>query len=83
MANIETVLSATETETAMDNTTLNPTVVNTSGRVKVSVELTFVDMDFDPSDLYDALDAEYVTVATDDASPSRNAYTFVISGGLT
>lgn len=77
MAAIETVQTASSTNTDVDNDTLNP-ALDAPNRILVTVNLEFVGVTFTPNDLYDALDAQWGTVATNKV-PARNHFDFVIS----
>lgn len=77
MAAIETVKSATETETDADDSLLSPTQTAPL-RKHVYVTLEFVGVDFDPSDLYDGLNDKFGTVATNKVN-ARGHYSYVIS----
>lgn len=77
MPAIETVSSATQTNTDVDNDTLNPT--QTEEGAQVQVTLTFVGgQQFVPDALYDALDAQWGTVRTNKVN-ARGEYSFIIS----
>ena len=75
MANIDTVYSETETQTAMDDTSLNPVTDEVDGEVQIT--LSFRGVDHDPGALFDALQ-NLGTVATDKL-PTRNNYNFIVS----
>lgn len=77
MAQIETVKTATATNTDVDDGVLNPDST-APNRTTVFVTLEFVGVNFVPDNLFDALDAQYGTVATNKV-PARNSYHFVIS----
>ncbi len=70
--------SATKTKESLENTKRNPKN-KVKGSRTVNVVLNFVDVEFDPKVLYEALDAKYGTVATDKDSSARNNYQFRIS----
>jgi hypothetical protein len=61
----------------VDNNALNPDV--NSLRQTVHVTLQFDGVAFVPDNLYDALDAQYPTVASDKSTMSRGCYIFNIS----
>lgn len=76
------ILSAAATNTQVDDDNLNPTQAVSSGangRHVVHVTLVFDGVDFIPNDLYDALDAEYGTVAYEKDVATRGTYIFNIS----
>lgn len=79
MAVTNTVQTASATNTQIDDSVLNPTVTNTTGRQVVHVTLVFDGVDFIPDDVFDALNAEYGTVATDKNVNARGCYIFTIS----
>ena len=71
-------LTAAQTEAQLDDTSRNPT--QTAGHpVNVHVDLKFVGVAFDPSDLYDALNAQWGTVASDKDTMQRGTYQFTIT----
>lgn len=69
--------SAATTNTQVDNDALNPT--RTSLRKIVHVTLVFDGVSFVPDNLFDALDAQYGTVAYEKDLASRDTYIFNIS----
>ncbi len=74
---IDTVQTATATNSDVDDGVLNPDST-APGRTTVFVTLEFHDVNFVPDNLYDALDAQYGTVAGNKVQ-ARNHYHFVIS----
>lgn len=70
-------LTAAQTNTAIDNDTLNPT--QTNNRAVVHVTLVFEGVSFNPDNLYDALDAQYGTVSYEKDQASRGTYIFNIA----
>lgn len=77
MAQIETVKTATATEAEADDSLLSPTS-DAPQRTTVLPTLEFIGVNFDPSDLYDALNTQYGTVATNKVV-ARNSPHYVIS----
>lgn len=75
MPQIESVLTATQSEADADDSQLSPT--QTQDTAVVHVTLRFDGVDFDPSDLYDMLNTQYGTVNTDHAN-TRNSFIFNI-----
>ncbi len=73
----DTVKTATEANTDIDADDLNPTQTQPN-RINVYVTLEFVGVNYDPNALYDALDAQYGTVATNKTN-ARGTPHFVIS----
>jgi hypothetical protein len=71
-------LTAAKTKEAMESTKRNPKN-KVKGRRVVSVVLIFEGVEFDPSGLYNALDTQYGTVATDKDTMGRNNYEFRIT----
>lgn len=71
------VLSATATESQMDNDALNPT--KTGRREIVHVTLVFDGVSYVPDTLYDALNAGYGTVTSEKAVNSRGTPIFNIA----
>lgn len=72
------VKTASETNTMVDNDVQNPTVTNLQ-RTVVHCTLVFDGLDFNPNDLYDALDAEYDVVAYEKNQAARGCFVFNIS----
>jgi len=70
------VLSASTTNAQIDDDNLNRT--RTNNRQVVHVALVFDGVNFVPDDLYDALDAQYGTVAYEKNVASRATYIFNI-----
>lgn len=70
-------LSATQTEARCDDTAVGPT--QTQQRRIVHCTLVFDGVDFDPSTLYDALNASWGTVATEKDEMARGCYIFTIT----
>jgi hypothetical protein len=70
-------LSAANTEARLDDTAVGPT--QTHQRRIVHATLIFDGVDFDPSNLYDALNASWGTVATEKDEMARGCYIFHIT----
>jgi hypothetical protein len=62
----------------LDNNVQNPPITNLQRRV-VHVSLVFDGIDFDPDDIYDALDAEYPVVAYEKNQAARGCFIFNLS----
>jgi hypothetical protein len=74
------VLTASQTNTQIDDDVRNPSVnPGAQGRHVVHCTLVFEGVEFIPNDLYDALDAEYATVAYEHDAVARGCYVFNIS----
>ena len=67
-------LSASDTNTQMDNAALNPT--GTAQRQIFHITLVADNVDIDPDDIYDMLDAQYATIAGEKNSMSRGTWIF-------
>ena len=75
MTAIETVITAAATNTQMEDTVQNPTIVNTLPETKnVFVTLRFRGVNFDPNVLYDGLNSAYGTVASVKGTTARGCY---------
>lgn len=77
MPNIDTPLSAAQTVAQVDDNARNPN--QTQDRAVVHVTLVFDGVTFVPDNLYDALDAQYGTVAYEKDAAGRGTFIFNIS----
>lgn len=76
MAANKVPLSASSTNTQMDNATLNPT--GTANRQTYHITLVAEGVSINPDDIYDMLDAQYATVAGEKTTMTRNCWIFNI-----
>jgi hypothetical protein len=78
MAAIESVKTATLTNTEMDDGVQNPDQTEVRSRVHITLIFDQGTTTFQPDNIYDMLDSQYGTVTTDKVN-ARGTYVFRIS----